>query len=224
MRSSLPVWFIAGILTLSACKDEFVPPHRIDIPDKEVILTGEKAKKNIRFATNAESWYATSDEWCTVTPDHGGKGLTVVTISATDNTGEKTRNTSVRFFTDETEMTLPVAQRPKDAIKFVPNRFEVGWRDTSIYLHIYTKEDIPVENILPDPLPQTKWMYFRDSLSPDWAYSPSKKIDIYENTSTEPRSKTIYFYEMIFMNGQEGHVEGAWETLHITQQGRPEGL
>ena len=224
MEKSFPISIILCAIALTACKDEFVPPHRIDIPDKQVILPGEKAEKRIRFATNAESWYAASDEWCTVTPDHGGKGLTVVTITATDNMEELTRNTSVRFFTDETELTLPVAQRPKNAIKFVPNRFEVGWRDTSIYLHVYTKDNIRVENVLPIPLPQTKWMYFRDSLYPDWAYSPSKKIDIYENTSTEPRSKTIFFYELTFLNGESGFIPGAWEILHITQQGRPEGV
>lgn len=70
---------------------------------------------------------------------------------------------------------------------------------------------------------QQAWMYFRDSLDPEWVYSPSKKIDIYENTSTEPRSKTLFFYERILLNGQSEHVQGAMETLHITQQGRPEG-
>lgn len=145
MKNPSLVLCLAAFPLVAAChKEEFVPAHRIDIPQKIVKMDGKEGHMPIRFATNAEKWTVTSDKpWVHADPSSGGKGTTPITITADDNPGDTSRYATLYFTTDQITETRPVIQRVKDCVTLTPNVIRVGWEGTPnspIYVRIETKE------------------------------------------------------------------------------------
>lgn len=146
MKSILTISAMCACFFIAGCHKEDETsnklPDRIEVYPAEFKLGGDasRAQKDIRFETNAVSWKARSDQpWCTLSPDSGGRGLTVITLSGADNLSDTNRMATAYFYTDELTVTRPVVQRPKDAIVVTPNVLNFGWKADSADVTIETK-------------------------------------------------------------------------------------
>ena len=228
MKNPSLVLCLAAFPLVAAChKEEFVPAHRIDIPQKIVKMDGKEGHMPIRFATNAEKWTVTSDKpWVHADPSSGGKGTTPITITADDNPGDTSRYATLYFTTDQITETRPVIQRVKDCVTVTPNVLRVPWLGSDwggkkyVDVIIRTKE-IEIWN-LTFPLPSE---LFRDDREARWFWPTGNLFQpghmyvwyVLIDENPYPVERTLFF-----TIPEKDGTAGA--SLSIIQDGKPEEL
>ena len=105
------VFCLAFFPLIAACKKEFVPDHRITMPEV-VKMDGLNGRMWFEFGTTADWWTMSCDQpWVTITPASGGRGTTIVTVSAEDNRSDASRYATLTVTTDQLTETRQVIQR-----------------------------------------------------------------------------------------------------------------
>ena len=143
MKNLSLVLCLAAFPLIAACKKEFVPDHKLVLPEV-VKMDGLNGSMTFDFGTNADWWTITGDQaWVHITPASGGRGATKVKVSADDNPGDASRFATLYFTTDQITETRPVIQRVQNCITLTPDTIRVGWEGTPndpLYVRIDTKE------------------------------------------------------------------------------------
>lgn len=163
MRTFLHLSLLLPLCMVGCQKEESEPIHRIDIPDKLFLLSGDNADRAVRYATNAPSWKAIPDDpWCTVSPDSGGVGTVALHVTATDNPDDTSRLTNIRFITSQAEEVRPVVQRQKNEITIDKNKLVAPPVKFTFTIRVQTKdiEIYQLESIMPPPREhEAPWLY-----------------------------------------------------------------
>ncbi|BBD44220.1 GHF16 protein [Petrimonas sp. IBARAKI] len=136
MKRMNTIW-IALALMLTACGGDDPSPITPK-PDVEVkweitpATTQFSAKgeiKNIVVTANGD-WTATSGQsWCSLTPDKGGNGQTLVKISATANPKEEVRNAEITFTSGKYSQKYTVSQDAGTIGNYVPTGYNLVWAE-----------------------------------------------------------------------------------------------
>lgn len=89
---------------------------------------GAAANSTSLTVTANADWTATTDQaWCSITPAAGSPGETVVTVKATENTGQTAREAVITFTAGQNSATVKLTQY-SDYID-VPDGYNLVWND-----------------------------------------------------------------------------------------------
>lgn len=131
------IWITLALM-LAACggNDSPLPvPPKPDIVVKweispaTMLLSATGETKNIIVTANGD-WTATSGQsWCSLTPDKGGNGQTVVKITATANPNEEARNAEIAFTSGKYSQKYTVSQAGATIENHVPEGYSLVWQD-----------------------------------------------------------------------------------------------
>ena len=92
-----------------------------------LILSGEAASNSFSVTSNG-NWTLTSDaEWLSVNPSNGGKGETVVTVSAPSNETEESRVANISLVCGDSSSTIKVTQLNYNVS--APEGYTLVWND-----------------------------------------------------------------------------------------------
>lgn len=233
MKNLSLVLCLAAFPLIAACKKEFVPDHRITMPEV-VKMDGLNGSMTFDFGTNADWWTITGDQaWVHITPASGGRGATKVKVSADDNPGDASRTATLTVTTDQLTETRQVIQRVQNCITLTPNEIRVGWEgapeNDPVYVRIETKE-IEIQNLttpnmgknfLYDPNYEA-WVIPRGTVNwrfDNWGYftAPGHSYDwpivVSPNQNASSRTSKLAVYE----NGGSAKA-----SVTIIQEGKPE--
>ena len=125
-------------LLLAACGRNDDPLPVTPKPDVEVkweispatlLLSATGETKNIIVTANGD-WMVTSGEsWCSLTPDKGGNGQTLVKITATANPKEELRNAEITFVSGKYSRNYAVSQAAGTIENHVPEGYSLVWKE-----------------------------------------------------------------------------------------------
>ncbi|MEN6588628.1 MAG: BACON domain-containing carbohydrate-binding protein, partial [Proteiniphilum sp.] len=131
------IWITLALM-LAACggNDSPLPvPPKPDIVVKweispaTMLLSATGETKNIIVTANGD-WTATSGQsWCSLTPDKGGNGETLVKITATANPNEEARNAEIIFTSGKYSQKYTVTQAGATIENHVPEGYSLVWQD-----------------------------------------------------------------------------------------------
>ena len=234
MKNLSLVLCLAAFPLIAACKKEFVPDHKLVLPEV-VKMDGLNGSMTFDFGTNADWWTITSDQaWVHITPASGGRGAAKVKVSADDNPGDASRFATLTVTTDQLTETRQVIQRVQNCITLTPNEIHVGWegtQDNPVIVRIETKE-IEIANLAMNNLwkqivqnPSFVLWVRPDVLSLDilsikglWLFkAPGKSYDWPINVDPNPNTSPRTFKFSVYENGGT-----AAALLTFIQEGKPE--
>lgn len=122
-------------MMLAACggNDPLPDPPKPDVVVKfeispaTTLFSDKEETKNIIVTANGD-WTATSGQtWCSLAPDKGGNGQTLVKISATANPKEEVRNAEITFTSGKYSQKYTVTQTAGIIPNYVPAGYHKVW-------------------------------------------------------------------------------------------------
>jgi len=130
------IW-ISLILALAACGGNEPLPNppgpdvvvKWEITPPTTLLSNKGETKNIIVTANGD-WTATSSQsWCSLSPNKGGNGQTVVKITAMSNPEEEIRTAELTFTSGKYHQTYPVSQTGGTIGNYVPAGYQKVWEE-----------------------------------------------------------------------------------------------
>lgn len=158
-------WIMLTVL-LAACGGNDPLPEDPK-PDKEVkleispattVLSDKGETKNIVVTANGD-WTVTSGQsWCSLTPNRGGNGQTLVKVTASANPQTTARSTELTFSTGKENLKYSVTQEGATVENHVPAGYTLVWAD-----EFDAERRVDGKPALPDT---EKWYY--ETAAPGW--------------------------------------------------------
>lgn len=115
MKTNLlfPCILLLGLFVLIGCgKDEGNDAQKseISLDSKHLFFEAEVGEQSIVVTSNGEWSVSGTSDWCTVSPENGGEGETVIQIIVQENTGETDRSCMLTFTSGTATEILEIVQ------------------------------------------------------------------------------------------------------------------
>ncbi len=110
MKSALKMFLFAAVIFAAAACDKKETENYLNLSTEKIGTSAASGSQDITVSS-ATPWQAmSSDTWCTVTPQEGNAGKTVVTVSFEKNTSTTARTATLTFIGSAEKRLLTVNQ------------------------------------------------------------------------------------------------------------------
>ncbi|MBR4047265.1 MAG: leucine-rich repeat protein [Bacteroides sp.] len=226
MRKTLS-FIVLLIVLVTACSregneaEELTPAPKPTPPQSAITLdssisdfTTEGGSNTITF-TSSDPWTANvvntrADNWCTISPTSGGAGNAKITVTTTANDTPDDRSASIIIKAGNTQKTIKVSQKQKDALTVTASTFEVAAEGGEVKIEV--KANINFE-------------YTIEEAAKDWVTPATTRalktstlvFKVAENSNTQKREAKITIKSGEFSETVTIYQSGTEPTIVISK-------